>query len=147
MVISLGCVSLLLLKLTCLPVLRASRPNIVVVLADDLGWGDVGWNNEAMVDVTQSLTRLAREGVRLTQYYVQQVCTPSRSALLTGMYPYHIGRQKRALKGRLSLIHYIILVDCRPTLTIYICCISARSDYNDYNAMINTMQWYNTMIQ
>ena len=98
MVISLGSFSLLLL-LTWLPELTASRPNIVVVLADDLGWGDVGWNNEAMVDVTRSLTRLAREGVRLSQYYVQQVCTPSRSALLTGMYPYHIGRQKRALKG------------------------------------------------
>ena len=89
----------LLLLLAWLPVLRTSPPNIVVVLADDLGWGDVGWNNEAMADVTRSLTRLARSGVRLTQYYVQQVCTPSRSALLTGMYPYHIGRQKRALKA------------------------------------------------
>ena len=111
MFISLGSVSLLLL-LTWLPELTASRPNIVVVLADDLGWGDVGWNNEAMVDVTRSLTRLAREGVRLSQYYVQQVCTPSRSALLTGMYPYHIGRQKRALKaGFHCVISHIIHID------------------------------------
>ena len=89
----------LLLLLLRLRGLVATRPNIVLVLADDLGWGDVGWNNEAMFDVTSSLTRLAREGVVLSQYYVQQVCTPSRSALLTGMYPYHIGRQKRALKA------------------------------------------------
>ena len=88
-----------LLLLAWLPVLSASRPNIVLVLADDLGWGDVGWNNEAMVDVTRSLSRLAREGILLSQYYVQPACSPSRSALLTGMYPYHIGRQKRALKG------------------------------------------------
>ena len=93
---------LLVLRLTWLvvPISPTSpRPNIVLVLADDLGWGDVGWNNEAMADVTSSLSKLAREGVLLSQYYVQQVCTPSRSALLTGMYPYHIGRQKRALKA------------------------------------------------
>ena len=85
------------------------------ILADDLGWGDVGWNNPLMADVTQSLSKLANSGITLSQYYVQQVCTPSRSALLTGdffigfhlpssflhtsgMYPYHIGRQKGALK-------------------------------------------------
>ena len=93
---------LLVLRLTGLVVPTSPtspRPNIVLVLADDLGWGDVGWNNEAMADVTSSLSKLAREGVLLSQYYVQQVCTPSRSALLTGMYPYHIGRQKRALKA------------------------------------------------
>ena len=74
-------VAAILLFLTlCLSPVRCERPNIVLVLADDLGWGDVGWNNEAMVDVTQSLTRLAREGVRLTEYYVQQVCSPSRAA-------------------------------------------------------------------
>ena len=37
-----------------------SRPNIVFVLADDLGWGDVGWNNPTMADVTPHLTKLAR---------------------------------------------------------------------------------------
>ena len=76
------------------------RPNIVLVVADDLGWGDVGWHNPQMVDVTRGLSRLAREGITLNQYYVQQVCSPSRSALLTGMYPYHIGRQKRTIKVR-----------------------------------------------
>ena len=79
-----------------------NRPNIVLVLADDLGWGDVGWNNELMVDVTRHLSRLARQGITLTQYYVQQVCTPSRAALLTGMYPFHIARQKRTIKAGFS---------------------------------------------
>ena len=76
------------------------RPHIVFILADDLGYGDVGWNNKLMADVTKRMARIADRGVTLSQYYVQQVCTPSRSALLTGMYPYHIGRQKGALKPR-----------------------------------------------
>ena len=76
------------------------RPHIVFILADDLGFGDVGWNNKLMADVTKRMARIAARGVTLSQYYVQQVCTPSRSALLTGMYPYHIGRQKGALKPR-----------------------------------------------
>ena len=63
---------------------KVSRPHIVFIMADDLGWGDVGWNNPVMADVTQRLSKLAKSGVTLSQYYVQQVCSPSRSALLTG---------------------------------------------------------------
>ena len=56
-----------------------------------VGWTDVGYRNP---DVhTPNIDYLSREGVRLEQNYVQAMCTPSRSALLTGMYPYHIGRQ------------------------------------------------------
>ena len=63
---------LLFLLLCCGPAAE-SRPNIVFVLADDLGWGDVGWNNPAMADVTPHLTKLAKSGMVLSQYYVQQV--------------------------------------------------------------------------
>ena len=63
---------------------KDAKPHIVFILADDLGWGDVGWNNPVMADVTQRLSKLAKSGVTLSQYYVQQVCSPSRSALLTG---------------------------------------------------------------
>ena len=75
---------------------RVKKPNVIFVLADDLGWGDVSWNNPDMP--TSNMARLAAEGLRLEQSYAQQVCTPSRAALLTGRYPFHIGRQKRALK-------------------------------------------------
>ena len=54
------------------------RPNIVIVLADDLGFGDVGWNNPRMEDVTSRITEVANEGTILSQYYVQPVCSPSR---------------------------------------------------------------------
>ena len=63
---------ILFLLLCCGPAAE-SRPNIVFVLADDLGWGDVGWNNPAMADVTPHLTKLAKSGMVLSQYYVQQV--------------------------------------------------------------------------
>ena len=55
-----------------------ARPHIVIVLADDLGFGDVGWNNPRMEDVTSRITEVAREGTILSQYYVQPVCSPSR---------------------------------------------------------------------
>ena len=77
---------------------NGKRPNIVLIVADDLGWGDVGWTTPHMEDVTPTLSRLARDGVILSQYYVQQVCSPSRAALMTGMYPFHIGRQKGTIK-------------------------------------------------
>ena len=81
-----------------IPENHSKPPNIVLIVADDLGWADVGWNNPLMLDVTPRLSKLAKSGVILSQYYVQQVCTPSRAALMTGMYPFHIGRQKKTIK-------------------------------------------------
>ncbi len=66
-------------------------PNIVVFLADDLGWGDVGYHG-GQID-TPTIDRLAREGTRLEGFYVQPVCSPTRSALLTGRYPIRTGTQ------------------------------------------------------
>jgi arylsulfatase A len=68
-----------------------SSPNVVVFLADDLGWGDLGcYGNRAIK--TPNLDRFAREGVRFTQCYAAcGVCSPSRSAILTGRTPYRNG--------------------------------------------------------
>lgn len=66
-------------------------PNVVIVYADDLGYGDVGCYG-AKGYTTPNLDRLAREGVRFTDFYVAQaVCSASRAALLTGCYPNRIG--------------------------------------------------------
>ncbi|XP_069685122.1 arylsulfatase G-like [Periplaneta americana] len=63
---------------------RNSRPNIVIIMADDMGWGDVGANWPQTVD-TPAIDQLAREGLRLTDFHTgASVCTPSRAALLTG---------------------------------------------------------------
>jgi hypothetical protein len=66
-------------------------PNIVLVVADDLGYGDLGSYGSQEV-ISPSLDQLAREGLRLTNFYVTApACTPSRSGLLTGRYPQRNG--------------------------------------------------------
>ena len=60
----------------------APPPNIVFILADDLGWGDVAFNGGSVP--TPHLDRLAREGLQLKQHYVAPVCTPTRAGVLTG---------------------------------------------------------------
>lgn len=66
-------------------------PNVVLVYADDLGYGDIGFYGAPRIR-TPHIDRLAREGVRFTDFYVAQaVCSASRTALLTGAYPNRIG--------------------------------------------------------
>ena len=66
-----------------------SRPNILVILADDLGYSDIGcYGGEIR---TPNLDNLARGGVRFTQFYNAARCCPSRAALLTGLYPHQAG--------------------------------------------------------
>ncbi|XP_064487142.1 arylsulfatase B-like [Ornithodoros turicata] len=85
-----------LLLVTSIRTISTARPHIVLILADDLGWNDVSWHNPEMK--TPNLEALANEGVFLDQNYVQPVCTPTRTALMTGMYPYHLGRQNHILE-------------------------------------------------
>lgn len=70
---------------------KQCRPNIVLILADDLGWGDVGYHG-SKAD-TPSIDRLVSGGVEFDQHYVQPVCTPTRTALMTGRYPSRHGPQ------------------------------------------------------
>jgi arylsulfatase A-like enzyme len=67
------------------------RPHIVYILADDLGWKDVGFHGSDIK--TPNLDKLARTGARLEQFYAQPMCTPSRAALMTGRYPHRYGLQ------------------------------------------------------
>jgi len=64
----------------------STRPNILFILADDLGWGDVGFHGGPIK--TPALDTLASSGARLEQFYVQPVCSPTRAALMTGRYPF-----------------------------------------------------------
>ena len=79
----------LLLMCCALPVFATKLPNIVLILADDLGYGDLGCFGQKTLK-TPRLDRMAREGMRFTQFYAGcTVCAPSRSVLLTGR---HMGR-------------------------------------------------------
>ncbi len=82
----------LVLLLALLPWLLAAQPaNVIVLFADDLGWGDLGCQGSPVIR-TPHLDRMAAEGLRFTDFYsAAEVCTPSRAALLTGRYPIRSG--------------------------------------------------------
>src|SRR5262245_32532593 len=93
-----------LLLLTCLagPAPAADQPNVLLIVADDLGWRDVGWHQSDIR--TPTLDRLAKHGVRLERHYVYPTCSPTRAGLLTGRNPSRFGihgpiaeRSKQAL--------------------------------------------------
>src|ERR1043165_6028516 len=68
---------------------KPTRPNIIVILADDLGFSDIGCYGSEIE--TPNLDRLAARGLRLTQFYNTPRCCPTRAALLTGLYPQQAG--------------------------------------------------------
>jgi len=68
----------------------AKRPNIILVMTDDQGFGDVGFHGNTELS-TPHLDRLASESAEFTNFYVQPLCTPTRAALLTGRYPERTG--------------------------------------------------------
>jgi arylsulfatase A-like enzyme len=70
-------------------VASTQRPNIVFILADDLGWADVGYHGSEIQ--TPNIDRLAQEGVRFSHHYVMATCTPTRVGLMTGRYPSRYG--------------------------------------------------------
>jgi arylsulfatase A-like enzyme len=70
---------------------EASRPNIVIILADDLGNADLGYRGGEIH--TPNIDALAKGGVRLESFYGEPVCTPARAALMTGRYPMRYGLQ------------------------------------------------------
>ncbi|MCP5532837.1 MAG: arylsulfatase [Akkermansiaceae bacterium] len=70
----------------------AEKPHILYIVADDLGWQDVGFHGAKDIP-TPNLDKLAAEGMRLERFYVQPMCTPTRAALMTGRYPFRYGLQ------------------------------------------------------
>ena len=97
-----------------LPAAESSRPNILVILADDLGYGDVRCYNEQSKVATPNLDRLAREGMRFIDAHSPcTVCTPTRYGLMTGQMPFRVpnggtvftgvGGPSLIAKGRLTL--------------------------------------------
>ncbi len=66
------------------------RPNILLILTDDQGYGDLGIHGNDKIR-TPNIDRLAREGVQFTQFHVSPVCSPTRSSLMTGRYNYRTG--------------------------------------------------------
>ena len=90
-------------------------PNIIMILADDMGWADLGADG-SRID-TPNLDRLAKEGVKLTRFYASApMCSPTRAALLTGRYPHSVNmpelasKQVRGNVPLLSLAHAAVTI-------------------------------------
>ncbi len=72
---------------------RSQRPNVVLIITDDVGYGDFG--AYGVTDIrTPNVDRLAREGVKLTDFYAAPVCTPTRAMLMTGRYQQRVGLEE-----------------------------------------------------
>jgi arylsulfatase A len=75
------------------PAPSTQPPNIIIILTDDLGWGDISLNGSKLIK-TPNIDRIGQEGIQLTDFYAgSNVCSPSRAALLTGRYPIRSGMQ------------------------------------------------------
>lgn len=71
--------------------ISAETPHVVLFVADDLGWKDVGFHGSEIE--TPHIDSLAREGMQLDRFYVQAICSPTRGALFSGKYPFNLGLQ------------------------------------------------------
>ncbi|MGY8693711.1 MAG: sulfatase family protein [Verrucomicrobiia bacterium] len=86
--------------LTCPIECLADKPNILLILADDFGWGDSSCNNADTPLKTPAIDRIANEGIRFTNAQApSSVCTPTRYGLLTGRYPWRSYLKERVLAG------------------------------------------------
>lgn len=75
----------------CYSATKSDSPNIVLIMCDDLGWGDVGFNGGTIIK-TPHLDRMAADSLRFTRFYAQSpVCSPTRGSCLTGRHPYRYG--------------------------------------------------------
>ena len=74
----------------CGPIMADDRPNVILIMADDLGWGDPSFNGGWIE--TPGLDSLAAEGIRFTRFYsASPVCSPTRASCLSGRHPYRLG--------------------------------------------------------
>ena len=107
------CLSLFfaIVVLACNPQKAAApSPNVIIVMTDDQGYGDLGIHNQLIK--TPVLDKLAKQSVQLTNFHVDPTCSPTRAALMTGKYSINagvwhtvMGRHMLASKHVLSLIH------------------------------------------
>lgn len=77
-----------LLATLCLSKCQTTKPHILLIIADDFGYNDIGYHGSEIK--TPNLDKLAGEGVKLENYYVQPICTPTRSQLMSGRYQVHV---------------------------------------------------------
>ncbi len=96
---------LLFLLLSALTAFGANKPNIIYILADDLGYGDLGCYGSKL-NSTPNIDRMAKEGIKFTDFHAAAWCAPSRIALMTGVHPNRpglLGRNSKRLGERVTV--------------------------------------------
>lgn len=79
-----------ILTLSAIPATAMDRPNVILIVTDDQGYGDMSCHGNPWLQ-TPNLDRLYAESVRLEDYHVEPVCTPTRASLMTGRYSSRVG--------------------------------------------------------
>lgn len=97
--LALLCVAVALASMGCSQPhdVETAPPNIVLIVADDLGWRDVSFHGAEFP--TPHIDRIASEGIELDRFYAMPICTPTRAALVTGRYPIRYGLQRVTIKA------------------------------------------------
>ena len=107
--VAIGCLAVgsLLVPLSSLEAQNGNRPNIVFMMADNLGYGGVGiyGGGELRGAPTPRIDKLAAEGLRLTHFLVEPACTPSRAATMTGRYSIRSGLSLVLIPGTPNTLH------------------------------------------
>ena len=85
----INCLFLLTFHISLLSAVAQQKPNILIIMADDMGYSDLGSFGGEIA--TPNLDRLAKEGIKFTQFYNAARCCPTRASLLTGLYPHQAG--------------------------------------------------------
>ena len=86
--------------------ITSKKPNIIIIMADDMGWSDIGcYGGEIQ---TPNIDRLATEGLLLTQFYNNAKCTTTRASLMTGLYPRKGGRGIQLLNDKMVTISEVL---------------------------------------
>ena len=92
--IVIGLLLVLFLVAVASTALAQGKPNILLIMADDVGWANPSCYHQGLMSSrTPNIDKLAESGTRLEQFYVQPVCSPTRGALMTGRYPMRLGLQ------------------------------------------------------
>ncbi|MEJ2103445.1 MAG: arylsulfatase [Ignavibacteriaceae bacterium] len=91
---------LILFLFSFVSLMAQDKPNIIVIMGDDIGYWNLSYNNKGMMGyTTPNIDRLAHEGAQFTDYYAEQSCTAGRSAFITGQMPVRTGLTKVGLPG------------------------------------------------
>src|SRR6056297_168519 len=101
-----------------LETVQGRKPNILIFLVDDMGWGDIGvfGGGIAVGAPTPEMDRLAREGLKLTSTHSDPTCTPTRAAILTGRIPARSGLTRPTMTGENPAVNPWTIEVSLPTL-------------------------------